>query len=114
MRVPVCESHMGTYYEVYVGDDQYIRYQADDLPDCVKIKLAMVKASPQPELSMPITPLAFHKDQILEGMENIGWKSDERVYCLIFSRKELSEFSGERRKIDRSTYGWTDPRGVYR
>jgi hypothetical protein len=115
MRVPVCQAPMSGYYEVYVGDDEYIRYYPDALPDDLKVKIAMVKAAHQLENPpAPHTPIGFHIADCPEGMENIGWKATDNLFCLILSRKEMNELPGERKTIDRSCFGWADYRGMFK
>ena len=48
IRVPLCKMH--NRYSVYVSDDLVRHYTDETLPDVLRVKMAMILASTQPQL----------------------------------------------------------------
>lgn len=116
---PLLAQHSRTYYRtpvwvnvngnrdrfsVWVGDNMARYFNRDDLPDEVKIKLAMASASNFPAVNyrtdnmVMSDPNKFYMAVLppeLEHLHDVGWKMSPSCYCLILSSELIFKLRGE-------------------
>lgn len=93
IRVPLRK--VNNKYSVYVSDDLVRHYDERTLPDVLKTKMAMILASPQPDL-IPEEHLQRLQVYIVTMPELglVGWRSSETWFCLVLDRLTLNSLKG--------------------
>ena len=93
IRVPLYKS--AGKYHVYVSDD-LVRYFTDEtLPDLLKVKMAMILASPQPQLipEERVTKINVYTCT-MPNFANIGWRVSESWFCMVVDKLFLNTLKG--------------------
>jgi hypothetical protein len=93
IRVPLRK--IGDKYDVFVSDDLVRHYDERTLPDVLKSKMAMILASPQPNL-IPETRLQ-KLDVYSVSMPElalVGWRASDTWFCLVLDRLTLNSLKG--------------------
>lgn len=94
-RVPVqIESGTSNTFVVHVGNMHIRVFTPEKLPDFIRVRLSMIKASVGGEtLTMKIdqnlTTLDLFRTR-RGNLEDIGWQASETMCIVVMSRKELS------------------------
>ena len=93
IRVPLRK--IGDKYDVFVSDDLVRHYDERTLPDVLKSKMAMILASPQPNL------IPEHRLQKLDvysvsmpELALVGWRVSDTWFCLALDRLTLNSLKG--------------------
>jgi hypothetical protein len=93
VRVPLRK--VDNKYTVYVADDLVRYYDSGTLPDVLKTKMAMILASPQPNL---IPEYKLQKLNVysvtMPHLEYDGWRSSETWFCVVLDRLTLESLKG--------------------
>lgn len=93
IRVPLNKMH--NKYSVYVSDDLVRHYNDETLPSVLRVKMAMVLASPQPNL---IPEERLSKINVYEctmpNLSLVGWRVSESWFCLVLDRLTLNSLKG--------------------
>ena len=93
MRFPLNKMH--NKYSVYVSDDLVRHYNDETLPSVLRVKMAMVLASPQPNL---IPEERLSKINVYEctmpNLSLVGWRVSESWFCLVLDRLTLNSLKG--------------------
>ena len=93
-RVPITY-HNGKY-EVFVGDNQIRIYSDDELPDILKSRLAMIKASNKnPPIEDPILIAKAYEHPPDSTMYETGWQPCQGLYVVVIPTKDLTYMRGE-------------------
>jgi hypothetical protein len=114
---PLLAQHSRTYYRtpvwvnvngnrdrfsVWVGDNMARYFNRDDLPDEVKVKLAMASTSNilvnyRTDNMVMSDPNKFYMAVLppeLEHLHDVGWKMSPNCYCLILSSELIFKLRG--------------------
>lgn len=93
IRVPLYKMH--DKYSVYVSDDLVRHYNDETLPDLLRVKMAMILATTQPQLT-PSDKLGKLSVYVcnMPNFENIGWRVSESWFCLVLDRQTLAQLNG--------------------
>lgn len=93
-RVPI--TYINGQYEVFVGDNQIRIFTDEDLPDIIKARLMMIKASitsaPNED---PIFIAKAYECPPDSNMFEIGWQPCEGLYVVVIPTKDLTYMRGE-------------------
>jgi hypothetical protein len=93
IRVPLRK--VGDKYDVFVSDDLVRHYDERTLPDVLKSKMAMILASPQPNL---IPDERLQKLNVyfvtMPELALVGWRVSETWFCLAIDRLTLNSLKG--------------------
>jgi hypothetical protein len=103
IRHPILEDHhrvpvamVNGKYEVYVEENFVRIYEPDDLPDLIKIRMAMIRAATKTVPSSEDYPdMKAYELPNNSGMYEIGWQAHEYLYMLILPSKYLTCLRGE-------------------
>jgi len=90
--------HVGDEYHMSV-DTNYMRvFTEDTLPDEIKTKLAMIKATPLPSKFERWTEyeMSLYTNGHNDDLNEVGWVVDDDLYCLVIPYSLLSSLKGER------------------
>jgi hypothetical protein len=93
IRVPLRK--IGDKYDVFVSDDLVRHYDERTLPDVLKSKMAMILASPQPNLipDERLQKLNIYSVTMPE-LALVGWRVSETWFCLALDRLTLNSLKG--------------------
>jgi hypothetical protein len=93
IRVPLRK--IGDKYDVFVSDDLVRHYDERTLPDVLKSKMAMILASPQPNLIPEdrLQKLDVYSVTMPE-LALVGWRVSETWFCLALDRLTLNSLKG--------------------
>lgn len=92
-RVPI--AYIDGRYEVYVGDNQIRIFLEEELPDILKSRLAMIKASNrEPPTTDPILIAKAYDHPPNSDMFEIGWQPCEGLYVVVIPTKDLTYMRG--------------------
>jgi hypothetical protein len=93
IRVPLRK--IGDKYDVFVSDDLVRHYDERTLPDVLKSKMAMILASPQPNLipENRLQKLNVYSVTMPE-LALVGWRVSETWFCLALDRLTLNSLKG--------------------
>jgi hypothetical protein len=93
IRVPLRK--IGDKYDVFVSDDLVRHYDERTLPDVLKSKMAMILASPQPNLIPEdrLQKLNVYSVTMPE-LALVGWRVSETWFCLALDRLTLNSLKG--------------------
>jgi hypothetical protein len=93
IRVPLRK--IGDKYDVFVSDDLVRHYDERTLPDVLKSKMAMILASPQPNLipDERLQKLNVYSVTMPE-LALVGWRVSETWFCLALDRLTLNSLKG--------------------
>jgi hypothetical protein len=82
-------------YDVFVSDDLVRHYDERTLPDVLKSKMAMILASPQPNLipDERLQKLNVYSVTMPE-LALVGWRVSETWFCLAIDRLTLNSLKG--------------------
>jgi hypothetical protein len=82
-------------YSVYVSDDLVRHYDEKTLPDVLKSKMAMILASPQPNLIPEdrLQKLDVYSVSMPE-LALVGWRVSDTWFCLALDRLTLNSLKG--------------------
>ena len=87
-RVPVQVND--DHYVVYVGDHHRRYFTDESLPDFIKHRIGMIKASPRDDIK---TDRELHKLDLYKsrgrGFEYVGWQASDTMFIVIMSDGEL-------------------------
>jgi hypothetical protein len=91
----------GDEYSLQVDDNFVRRYDADTLPDEIKVRLAMIKAIPMPNLlhddkDIYYNRFLFYDNNHSKDLNDVGWRVTKDLYCLVLPTTLLSKLKGER------------------
>lgn len=79
-------------YVVFIGDNQKRYYTDESLPDFIKQRIGMIKASPKGDVK---TDRELHKLDLFKsrskGFEFIGWQASDTMFVIVLSEEELIE-----------------------
>lgn len=93
-RVPI--TYINGRYEVFVGDNQIRIYNDDELPDILKSRLAMIKASnKKPPIEDPILIAKAYDYPPDSNMFEIGWQPCEGLFVVVIPTKDLTYMRGK-------------------
>jgi hypothetical protein len=93
-RVPI--TYINGRYEVFVGDNQIRIYNDDELPDILKSRLAMIKASnKKPPTEDPILIAKAYEHPPDSNMFEIGWQPCEGLFVVVIPTKDLTYMRGK-------------------
>ena len=95
--------HVDDEYHMSV-DTNYMRvFTEDTLPDEIKTKLAMIKATPLPNSFFSAGKefprsyeLSLYSNRHNDDLSEVGWVVDDDLYCLVIPYSLLSSLKGER------------------
>jgi hypothetical protein len=93
IRVPLRK--VDNKYDVFVSDDLVRHYDERTLPDVLKSKMAMILASPQPNLipEERLQKLNVYSVTMPE-LALVGWRISETWFCLAIDRLTLNSLKG--------------------
>ena len=93
IRVPLRK--VNDKYDVFVSDDLVRHYDERTLPDVLKSKMAMILASPQPNLipDERLQKLNVYSVTMPE-LALVGWRVSETWFCLALDRLTLNSLKG--------------------
>jgi hypothetical protein len=92
-RVPI--TYINGHYEVFVGDNQIRIFTEDDLPDIIKSRLTMIRASTvDPPIDDPILIAKAYDHPPNSSMFEIGWQPCEGLYVVVIPTKDLTYMKG--------------------
>jgi hypothetical protein len=93
IRVPLRK--IGDKYDVFVSDDLVRHYDERTLPDVLKSKMAMILASPQPNLIPEdrLQKLNVYSVTMPE-LALVGWRVSDTWFCLALDRLTLNSLKG--------------------
>jgi hypothetical protein len=93
IRVPLRK--IGDKYDVFVSDDLVRHYDERTLPDVLKSKMAMILASPQPNLIPEdrLQKLDVYSVTMPE-LALVGWRVSDTWFCLALDRLTLNSLKG--------------------
>jgi hypothetical protein len=93
IRVPLRK--IGDKYDVFVSDDLVRHYDERTLPDVLKSKMAMILASPQPNLipDERLQKLNVYSVTMPE-LALVGWRVSDTWFCLALDRLTLNSLKG--------------------
>lgn len=101
-RVPVYQEE--DIHTVFVGYNFTRRFTSNTLPDFVKLKLSMIKASAKPELLIddtqedsPSFAIMLYSMLPFEGFETIGWQLSKQYFIVILTEHQLESLKGDTR-----------------
>lgn len=101
-RVPVYQEE--DIHTMFVGDNFTRRFTSDTLPDFVKLKLSMIKASAKPELLIddsqednPSFAIMLYSMLPFEGFETIGWQLSKQYFIVVLTEHQLESLKGDTR-----------------
>ena len=87
-------------YQLQVDDHYVRRYDADTLPDGIKVRLAMIKAIPMLEVftdeDVYFNHSIFYDNKHSEDLDDVGWRVTKNLYCLVLPSTLLNKLKGER------------------
>ena len=93
IRVPLCKMH--NRYSVYVSDDLVRHYTDETLPDVLRVKMAMILASTQPQL---IPEERMNKIDVYQcsmpHLNRVGWRVSNSWFCMVLDRLFLDSLKG--------------------
>ncbi len=96
IRVPLRK--IEEHYIVYVGDSLVRHYDENSLPDGLKTKMAMILASPQPNLmheaDRHFQKMTVYNNPMSHEFDTIGWRVSETYFCLVLDRQTLESLKG--------------------
>lgn len=94
-RVPI--TYINGKYEVFVGDDHVRIFDETDLPDVIKAKLTMVRASTVtiPTIEDPMLIGRAYECPLDSPMFEIGWQPCKDLYVVVIPTKDLTYLRGE-------------------
>ena len=79
-------------YVVFIGDNRKRYYTDESLPDFIKQRIGMIKASPKGDVK---TDRELHKLDLFKsrskGFEFIGWQASDTMFVVVLSEQELIE-----------------------
>ena len=81
-------------YQLQVDDHYVRRYDADTLPDEIKVRLAMIKAIPM--LAVFHNHYIFYENHHSKDLDDVGWRVTKNLYCLVLPTTLLNKLKGER------------------
>ena len=140
-RVPMAE--IGGQFEIYVGEDFVRIFKEEELPDVIKVRLAMIRAATvsEPVVYDLVSIMKYYEHPKESQLYEIGWKVTDTLYMVVIPTKDLTYLRNSRyspsayRKVenigfiadDKPTYkfledfiqsryatGWTDHRSVFK
>jgi hypothetical protein len=92
-------------FEVWIGDNMVRHFKTDELPDEIKLKLAMVMAADKlgtrrlredaEVLSNPNVFFMFSLPLELHYLLDVGWRISPNCICIILSKELLFSLRGE-------------------
>lgn len=86
-------------YRLQVDDHFVRRYDADTLPDEIKVRLAMIKAIPMAlftEEAVFHNHYVFYENHHSKDLDDVGWRVTKNLYCLVLPSTLLNKLKGER------------------
>jgi hypothetical protein len=87
-------------YQLQVDDHYVRRYDADTLPDEIKVRLAMIKAIPMLEVfndeAIYHNTFLFYDNHHSKNLDDVGWRVTKNLYCLVLPSTLLNKLKGER------------------
>jgi hypothetical protein len=87
-------------YQLQVDDHYVRRYDADTLPDEIKVRLAMIKAIPMLEVftdeDVYYNSFLFYENKHSKDLDDVGWRVTKDLYCLVLPTTLLNKLKGER------------------
>jgi hypothetical protein len=93
-RVPI--ALIDGKYEIYVGEDYVRIFEPNDLPDLIKIRLAMIRASTLPDSfshdNLDVKAYELPKNP---AMAEIGWQPREQLFVAVLPTKYLTCLRGD-------------------
>lgn len=98
-------------YTMFLGDGLTRVFTTDNLPDQLKVKLAMIHAQNWEDympISGWITPLIMPKN-LSRDMYDIGWRTSRFEYCFVMDQQLFDELRGK--SVQKCTLSSDDSRG---
>ena len=87
-------------YQLQVDDHYVRRYDADTLPDEIKVRLAMIKAIPRLEVftdeEVYFNHSIFYENRHSKDLDDVGWRVTKNLYCLVLPTTLLNKLKGEK------------------
>jgi hypothetical protein len=86
-------------YRLQVDDHYVRRYDADTLPDEIKVRLAMIKAIPMATFTDEAVfhnHYLFYENNHSKNLDDVGWRVTKNLYCLVLPSTLLNKLKGER------------------
>jgi len=87
-------------YQLQVDDHYVRRYDANTLPDEIKVRLAMIKAVPMLEVftdeELYFNSFRFYENNHSKNLDDVGWRVTKNLYCLVLPSTLLNKLKGER------------------
>jgi len=87
-------------YQLQVDDHYVRRYDADTLPDEIKVRLAMIKAIPMLEVftdeDIYYNSFLFYDNKHSKDLDDVGWRVTKDLYCLVLPTTLLNKLKGEK------------------
>jgi hypothetical protein len=89
----------GDEYQLQVDDNFVRRYDADTLPDEIKVRLAMIKAIPMATFSeeaVYYNHYIFYENHHSRDLDDVGWRVTKDLYCLVLPTTLLNKLKGKK------------------
>ena len=86
-------------YQLQVDDHYVRRYDADTLPNEIKVRLAMIKAIPIDHFTdeeIYHNTFLFYDNHHSKNLDDVGWRVTKNLYCLVLPTTLLNKLKGER------------------
>ena len=87
-------------YQLQVDDHYVRRYDANTLPDEIKVRLAMIKAIPMLKVfndtDIYFSSFMFYDNNHSPNLDDVGWRVTKDLYCLVLPTTLLNKLKGER------------------
>jgi hypothetical protein len=89
----------GDTYTLWVGEGHTRTFYADELPNLVKSKIAMVLASPIKELvtvqEAAINIIYVYHNRQYPELDEVGWRVTDKLLCLVLPNQIIDSLKGE-------------------
>ena len=87
-------------YQLKVDDHYVRRYDANTLPDEIKVRLAMIKAIPilvvLNDEDVYFNHFNFYDNKHSKNLDDVGWRVTKNLYCLVLPTTLLNKLKGEK------------------
>jgi hypothetical protein len=87
-------------YQLQVDDHYVRRYDANTLPDEIKVRLSMIKAIPSlivfTDEELYFNSFLFYDNKHSPDLDDVGWRVTKDLYCLVLPTTLLNKLKGEK------------------
>ena len=94
IRLPV--RRVDGQYFICVAEGMTRMYDDETLPDALKVKFAMILATPQPPLipKRDLQNIHIYVNAHNPELNEIGWRVSDEYFCLVVNRQTLESLKG--------------------